>query len=111
MIRLLTFGLRVALLVVVVLVMSQIPLAGAKRICDYVGDVVKSEKIQAPIRWIAGKFDFIEGHGVNRTKMAAAGAAGRGKTDSRAGDESDAANPETEDESSDRATLSGLLKN
>jgi len=103
MIKLFTLGLKVFLLAAVVLVMSQIPLKGTKRICDVVGDMVKSEPVQKPIRWITGRFDFIEGHGVNRNKVtAAANASGR------TGRESDPADPEQED--GDRATLSGLLK-
>lgn len=60
MIKLLMAGAKIGVLAVVVMVISQIPV-GQKRICDHVQDITQSRLIQAPIHWIADRFDFSDG--------------------------------------------------
>jgi hypothetical protein len=56
MIRLILGCLKLTTIVAVVLIGSQITV-GDKRICDHVQSATQSRLIQAPIEWIATKFD------------------------------------------------------
>jgi hypothetical protein len=58
--NLLFTALKTTALTIIVLLMSQIRI-GQLRICDHVGALVNSPKVQSPIRVVSSNFDFTDG--------------------------------------------------
>ncbi len=69
--NLLFTALKVTALTLIVLLMSQIRI-GTKRICDHVGDLVNSPRVQSPIRLVSSNFDFTDGRKTSGVKKDSA---------------------------------------
>lgn len=92
MLRIVFFGIKLALVAAVALIAGQIRYDG-KRVCDHFEDAMQARLVQQPLKWISGRFDFRDRNGMKDAGHALKGAA------------------EQEIPESEKAALSGLLKN
>lgn len=99
MIKFIMMAAKLAVLAVVIMLISQIPV-GQKRICDHVADITQSRFVTGPVLWISDRFDFSDGR-----KAGAKGDRALAKRNARGS--SPASKPANE---SDSDRLSGLLK-
>ncbi|MBI2604791.1 MAG: hypothetical protein HYW49_01800 [Deltaproteobacteria bacterium] len=91
MLKIVFFGIKLAVIAAVGLMAGQVRYKG-KRGCDHFGDVIQARAVQQPLKWISGHFDFRE-PGSRLAGRALEGA------------------DEREIPESEKARLSGLLKN
>lgn len=92
--------MKIALFSTVILILSQISV-GHQRICDHVRDVVMHSHIQRPIRWVAERFNYIEGHKIGSVVKNPKAGLQEGSPSPKAG---------SEHKESEKLRLSGILK-
>lgn len=68
--NLLYTALKSTVFTIIVLLMSQIRI-GTMRICDHVGALVNSQRVQSPIRMVSSNFDFTDGRRTRGQKGSA----------------------------------------
>ena len=90
------------LLLVLTQILGQVPVNG-KKLSDYARDVVQSRQVTTALNWIADKFDFVNGSNKNWSRHAE-----RQQSPNTAGHRETSESDRTS--STDRASLSGLLK-
>ena len=100
MLRIIFFGIKLAMIAAVVLMAGQIRYKG-KRVCDHLEDVMQARVVQQPLKWISGRIDFRDPG--SRIALAKDGMKNASRTVHSAA--------EREIPESEKATLSGLLKN
>lgn len=69
MIKLIMTCAKLAIISIIVLILAQVSISG-RRIADHVWDMTNHRHVQTPIRWIADKFSFIEGHKIKKDGQA-----------------------------------------